>query len=95
MRVMILGGDGYLGWPTAVYFSKKGHEVAIIDNFAKRQWEMENGITPLISIQTLHKRIKAWESVSEKKIKTYIADLSNDRLVYKHFEEFLPEVIIH
>jgi UDP-sulfoquinovose synthase len=95
MRVVVLGGDGYLGWPTAVYFSKKGHEVAIIDNFAKRQWEMENGITPLISIQTLHKRIKAWESVSEKKIKTYIADLSNDRLVYKHFEEFLPEVIIH
>lgn len=95
MRVMVLGGDGYLGWPTAMYFSKKGHEVAIIDNFAKRQWEMESGITPLIPIATLHRRIEVWQLVTGIKIKLYVGDLNNDRLIYKYFEDFLPDIIIH
>ena len=50
MRVLILGGDGYLGWPTAMHFSARGDEVAIVDNFAKRRWELEDGIEPLIAI---------------------------------------------
>jgi UDP-sulfoquinovose synthase len=95
MRVLVLGGDGYLGWPTAMYFSRKKHEVAIIDNFSKRQWEMENGITPLIPISTLHKRLETWQLLVDNKITLYIGDLNNDRLVYKYFEDFLPDVIIH
>ena len=46
MRVLILGGDGYLGWPTAMRFSGQGHEVAVVDNFARRRWVEEAGSTP-------------------------------------------------
>ena len=53
MRVLVLGGDGYLGWPTAMHFSNAGHEVAVVDNFAKRQRELEEGIAPLLPISTL------------------------------------------
>jgi UDP-sulfoquinovose synthase len=95
MRILVLGGDGYLGWPTAMYFSSKNHDVAIIDNFSKRQWEMESGITPLIPIATLHKRVEMWHAISGKRIRLYIGDINNNRLVYKYFEDFLPEVIIH
>jgi UDP-sulfoquinovose synthase len=95
MRILVLGGDGYLGWPTAMYFSRKEHDVAIIDNFSKRQWEMESGITPLIPIATLHKRVEMWHTISGKRIRLYIGDINNNRLVYKYFEDFLPEVIIH
>ena len=57
MRVLILGGDGYLGWPTAMHFSARGDDVAVVDNFAKRRWELEQGIEPLIFLPNLHKRI--------------------------------------
>ena len=63
-RVLVLGGDGYLGWPTAMAFSRAGHRVAVVDNFAKRQWELELGVRPLFAIPTLHERIRAWRSGS-------------------------------
>ena len=43
MRILILGGDGYLGWPTAMRFSARGHEVSIVDNFSRRRWHHEHG----------------------------------------------------
>jgi UDP-sulfoquinovose synthase len=43
MRILILGGDGYLGWPTALRFSARGHEVALVDNFSRRRWHTEHG----------------------------------------------------
>ena len=46
MKILILGGDGYLGWPTAMHFSDRGDDVLVIDNFVKRRWEMEDGIEP-------------------------------------------------
>ena len=58
-RILILGGDGYLGWPTAMAFSRQGHRVAVVDNFAKRQWELELGVRPLFPIPTLHERAHA------------------------------------
>ena len=60
MKVLIIGGDGYLGWPTAMAFSARGDEVMLVDNFAKRKWELEEGITPLGGVPTLQERIKKW-----------------------------------
>ena len=80
MRVLILGGDGYLGWPTALHFSKKGDEVAVLDNFAKRKWEFEEGVEPLWSIPPLHRRVSLWKEVSGKDIDLYIGDLWIDVL---------------
>lgn len=95
MKILILGGDGYLGWPTAMYFSKKGHEVAVVDNFNKRKWELEIGIKPLLEVATLHERIRTWKEVSGKDIKMYIGDLQDRRFVNKVFEDFKPESIVH
>lgn len=95
MKILILGGDGYLGWPTAMYFSRKGHEVAVIDNFNKRKWELEVGAKPLMPISTLHERIKLWREVAEKEINMYIGDLTDNHFVHKVLEEYKPEAIIH
>ena len=60
MRTLILGGDGYLGWPTALHLSDRGHEVAIGDNFVRRQYDHEMGVESLVPIEPLHTRTRAW-----------------------------------
>jgi UDP-sulfoquinovose synthase len=95
MRILILGGDGYLGWPTAMHFSTLGDEVTLIDNFAKRQWELEEGIEPLLPIPTLHRRVRKWKEVTGKTIKVHVGDLCNHRFVYKLLDEVKPEAIVH
>jgi len=95
MRILILGGDGYLGWPTALYFSARGDDVAVVDNFAKRRWELEGGITPLLPIPTLHGRVRRWKAESGKNIALHVGDICNHRFLYKVFEDFRPEAIVH
>lgn len=95
MRILILGGDGYLGWPTAMYLSNKGHKVGVVDNFAKRRWEMELNVEPLIPIRTLHDRVKAWEEITGKTIELFVGDLRNYGLVEDIFRHFKPEAIVH
>jgi UDP-sulfoquinovose synthase len=95
MRILILGGDGYLGWPTAMYFSMRGHDVAVMDNFLKRQWELELGTKPLVPVLPLHERIDLWKQTTGKDIKLYVGDLRNFRAVEKAFGEFKPEAIVH
>jgi UDP-sulfoquinovose synthase len=73
-RILILGGDGYLGWPTAMALSRAGHDVHLVDNFAKRQWEQEIGVRPLFAIPTLHERIRAWREVTELDIGLSVGD---------------------
>ena len=68
MRVLILGGDGYLGWPTAMRFSGQGHDVAVVDSFARRRWVEEAGSHSLTPIASLEERIQAWSEVSGKDI---------------------------
>jgi len=95
MRIIILGGDGYLGWPTTMHFSAAGDEVWIADNFAKRQWEMEEGIEPLLSMPTLHQRVARWNEISGNKVHLRVGDLCNHRFVYNLFRDVQPDVIIH
>lgn len=95
MRILILGGDGYLGWPTAMHFSARGDEVMVVDNFAKRRWELEEGIEPLLPIPTLHSRVKCWKEVSGRDIQLKVGDLANHRFVYTLFEQFKPDAIVH
>lgn len=96
MKILVLGGDGYLGWPTAMYLSKNGHEVAVVDNMAKRGWEAELGIEPLIPIKSLYSRISRWKEVTGHDIKAYIGDIAeNHRFLYKVLEDFKPDTIVH
>ena len=95
MRVLILGGDGYLGWPTAMHFSAAGDEVWVADNFAKRQWELEEGIQPLRPVPTLHRRVARWRELTNNPIHLRVGDLTNHRFVYKLLEEAQPDAIVH
>jgi UDP-sulfoquinovose synthase len=96
MRILILGGDGYLGWPTAMAFSNLGHEVMVVDNLAKRQWEAEVDGTPLEPVPSLRHRVRVWEDVTGKEIAVAIGDIAeNHRFLYRVFEEFEPEAIVH
>jgi nucleoside-diphosphate-sugar epimerase len=90
MRILILGGDGYLGWPTAMHFSARGDDVAVLDNFAKRQWELEEGIEPLQPIPPLHRRLRLWSSIGGREIALFVGDLCNHRFVYKALGNFNP-----
>lgn len=95
MRILILGGDGYLGWPTAMYLSRRGHAVGVLDNFAKRRWEMELNVEPLIPIHTLHDRVKAWREASGEQIELFVGDLRNYGVVEGVLEKFQPDAIVH
>jgi UDP-sulfoquinovose synthase len=95
MRVLILGGDGYLGWPTALRFSGKGHDVAVVDNFARRRWVEEQGGDSLTPIASLSDRIEVWKDVSGKHIESYIGDISENTFIADLVREFLPDAVIH
>jgi UDP-sulfoquinovose synthase len=96
MKVMVLGGDGYLGWPTTMYFSERGHDVTVVDSLSKRYWEAEMGVEPLAHTQTLHSRVKLWNSISGKTVKFFVGDIAQSpRFIYKVLKDINPDVIIH
>ena len=95
MKILVLGGDGYLGWPTACYFSRRGHDVLSLDNFSKKKIENENGVSTLLSTLTIQEKIINWNKNNNKKINFETCDLLNHRSIYKKLEEFKPDAIIH
>ncbi|HUI42985.1 MAG TPA: NAD-dependent epimerase/dehydratase family protein [Terriglobia bacterium] len=95
MKILVLGGDGYLGWPTAMYLSARGHDVGVVDNFAKRRWEMELNVEPLIPIHTLHDRVRAWREVTGRAIELFVGDLRNYGVVLEAVRSFRPEAVVH
>ncbi len=95
MRILVLGGDGYLGWPTALHLSEVGHEVGVVDNFVRRQYDHELGVESLVPIETLATRIKVWKDVSGKSISSYVGDLCDAEFTYRVVREFAPDAIVH
>ncbi|GAA1564795.1 NAD-dependent epimerase/dehydratase family protein [Kribbella sancticallisti] len=95
MRVLVLGGDGYLGWPTALHLSDQGHQAAVLDNFARRGYDRELGVDSLVPIEDLDTRVAAWEEVSGQRIASYAGDLLDADFVYQVLREFRPEAIVH
>ena len=76
-------------------FSRAGHRVAVVDNFAKRQWEAELGVRPLFAVPTLHERIRAWREVNENEIELFVGDLTDYTFVESVVGGFRPDTIIH
>ena len=95
MKILIIGADGYLGWPTAMALSSKGHEVIVFDNFSKRRIELEEGIEPLWHVPTLNERVKSWKALTSYEIILETGDLINDRFIYNLLNQHKPDAIIH
>ena len=95
MRILILGGDGYLGWPTALRFSARGHEVSVVDNFSRRRWHTEHGTASLTPIADLDGRIAAWREVSGEQIRSYVGAVEDGDFLDEVVAETKPEAIVH
>jgi UDP-sulfoquinovose synthase len=95
VRILVLGGDGYLGWPVALHLSGRGHDVGIVDNFARRQYDFEMGVDSLVPIRHLQHRVRVWEEVSGLRVSTYVGDLTDAPFVHRTIKEFAPDAVVH
>jgi UDP-sulfoquinovose synthase len=95
MNIAVFGGDGYCGWATALYLSKKGHSVAIIDNFARRQWDYELGVQTLTPIRPLSERLKRWQELTGHAIDLFVGDVTDYDFVHSTLETFEPDALVH
>jgi UDP-sulfoquinovose synthase len=95
MRVLILGGDGYLGWPTAMDFAGKGHDVTVADNYLRRQIAEATDSDPLIITPNLRERAAIFQASTGKAISVRIGDLADPDVMFDIVRETQPDTIIH
>lgn len=95
MRILILGGDGYLGWPSAMHFSDLGHDVLVADNYSRRKIAEDTDSNPLQKAPDLEERCNIFEQNFGKKIQMSIGDLANSKFMFELVEQFSPDTIIH
>ncbi|MEM0896689.1 MAG: NAD-dependent epimerase/dehydratase family protein [Verrucomicrobiota bacterium] len=95
MKILILGGDGYLGWPTAMKLSAGGHEVAIADNYLRRDMARETDSEPLFELPNMQGRARLWKEKSGKDIEVFVGDLADWDVIADIFRKFEPEAIVH
>ncbi len=95
MRILVAGGDGFCGWPTALYLSAQGHEVLVADDFSRRRWDAELGTESLTRISDLDARISRWRELTGREIQTAVGDLAEGRFAYEVVDGFKPEALVH
>ena len=96
MKVLVLGGDGFCGWPTSLHLSKQGHDVFIVDNLSRRNIDNELGAGSLTPIAPIDERLKAWLEVSGNEIKFDNFNLAeNYHRLLVLLREFSPDAIVH
>jgi UDP-sulfoquinovose synthase len=96
MRILVLGGDGFCGWPTTLYLSDRGHDVTIVDNLSRRRIDIELEVESLTPIRPIGERIRAWREISGREIGFVNLDLAieYDRLI-TFLDQFQPDAIVH
>jgi UDP-sulfoquinovose synthase len=95
MKVLVIGGDGYCGWATALYLSNRGYEVGILDSLVRRHWDSELGVETLTPIASIHQRIQRWHELTGKSIELFIGDINNYDFLQKSLQKFVPEAVVH
>jgi UDP-sulfoquinovose synthase len=95
MRVLIVGGDGYLGWSAAMHLSKRGARVSLVDNFAKRRWLAQRGVAPLLPVAPLAERIEAWRAASGAAIDAFVGDMCDGTFMDDVLNQTRPDAIVH
>jgi UDP-sulfoquinovose synthase len=95
VRILVLGGDGYLGWPTALHLSSCGHDVGVADSFVRREYDVELGVRSLVPIESLRTRVRAWHEVSGHHIDTFVGDLTDADFTHAMIRDFRPDAVVH
>ena len=95
MKIAVLGGDGYCGWATALYLSAKGHDVAIVDNFIRRQWDYELSVQTLTPIRPLAERLRVWQELTGNVIELLVGDVTDYDFLASVIRGFEPEAVVH
>lgn len=94
-RVMVIGGDGYCGWATALHLSNRNYDVAIVDNLVRRLFDHQLGLDSLTPISSIHNRIRRWKSITGKSIQLYVGDICDFEFLSESFKSFEPEAVVH
>lgn len=95
MRVLVVGGDGYCGWATALHLSNRGYEVGILDSLVRREWDKQLGIETLTPIAPISQRLECWQQISGKSIEPFIGDVTDYDFLIKALRKFQPDAIVH
>ncbi len=95
MKICVLGGDGYCGWATALYMSRQGHQVSIVDNLARRQWDRDLGVETLTPIRGITERLKLWRQVSGENVRFFHGDITDYEFLSATIRSIEPEVVVH
>lgn len=95
MRILITGGDGFCGWPTALYLSRKGHDIAILDNQIRRDWDRELGIASLTPIASMDERVHEWQKYAKGAFEAYHVDMRDYDALAHTVAQFVPDAIVH
>jgi len=95
MNILVLGGDGYLGWPTALHLAALGHRITVVDNLVRREYDAEMGVGSLVPIFTLNERVAKWQDVSGDQVGVRMGDLTDAAFVYSVVAECEPDAIVH
>lgn len=95
-KVLVLGGDGFCGWPTSLYLSEKGHDVIIADNLSRRKIDVELGCDSLTPLSAIEDRVKTWNKVSGNQMRFKFLDLSTDFAeLLQLLKEEKPDTVVH
>jgi UDP-sulfoquinovose synthase len=95
MKVLVIGGDGYCGWATALYLSNRGYDVGILDSLVRRHWDNELGVGTLTPIAPIQQRIQRWQDLTGKSIDLFVGDITNYEFLQKTLHQFEPNAIVH
>jgi UDP-sulfoquinovose synthase len=95
MKVLVIGGDGYCGWATALYLSNQGYEVGILDSFVRRHWDLELCVETLTPIAPIQQRLQRWHDLTGKTIDLFVGDITNYEFLDKALHQFEPGAIVH
>jgi len=95
MRILILGGDGYLGWPTAMHLTAHGHDVAVADNYLRRRICREEDTESLFDTPNLHERARLWREATGHDVAVHVGDLMDWGFCERLFKDFAPEAVVH
>ncbi|UXE64639.1 MAG: NAD-dependent epimerase/dehydratase family protein [Woronichinia naegeliana WA131] len=95
MRVLVIGGDGYCGWATALHLSNKGYEVGILDSLVRRFWDTQLGADTLTPIASIQQRLQRWQDLTGKSIPLFVGDITDYSFLSQSMQQFQPDAIVH